>query len=369
MRRQSRGVQLSKGKAVLIHRMPEALTWTCGAAHFTAVNDRYMGLLHDRWERCADSYLASLRAQTSETAFGRFLGAPETSNRLLWKRDQNAAHFFESALRAELVFAGGSAEFQEETWTALGDAAFFPNGERFVWPQQPGMMPLDFGSPRARFIDLTGANAMAAIQREPYTLAELEAATRKVRDALQGVLEACPETGRFIACFNRVLVVQPDPVAPRRSSSGSNGQFVGRSFVTNVQSRDITTEAVADAVVHEGIHGLLYMQQLIQPWGPPELIYSSQPEVMSPWTGCELPLRSFLEACFVWYGLLHFWCHCLISTVFEPEAVRYHLARALSGFLGRRLPDLVTSHCDKLLPDLVESVSTLQMNVQTAFAG
>jgi hypothetical protein len=353
---------------VLIHQMPDALSWACGTADFDAVSEAYMRLLGQEWERSADAHLADLYAQAGETSFDRFLSAPETSRRLLWPCTDAAesARFFEASLRAELAFAGHPAEFQEETWTALGDAAFLPGGQRFVWPQQPGMMPLDFGSPRARIIDITGAEFDIAVPRDPYTLAELEAAIRKVREALQGVVAACPEAGRFIARFNKVLVIQPDPTAPRRSSSGSNGQFVGRSLVTNVQSPDITAEAVADAVVHEGIHGLLYMQQVIQPWGASELIYNQTPVASSPWTGRMLPLRSFLEACFVWYGLLHFWCHALRNTVFAPREVRYHLARALNGFQRQRLPDLIAGHRNDLLPDLVESVSVLQTNVQTA---
>jgi hypothetical protein len=353
---------------VLIHQMPDALSWVCGTADFDAVNDAYMQRLGQAWERRADAHLAGLHAQAGTTSFDRFLGAPETSRRLLWPGadDAEGTRFFEASLRAELAFAGRPAEFQEETWTALGDAAFLPDGQRFVWPQQPGMMPLDFGSPRARIIDLTGAEFETTAPRDPYSFAELEAAIRKVREALQGVLEACPEAGRFVARFNKVLVIQPDPAAPRRSSSGSNGQFVGRSFVTNVQSPDITAEAVADAVVHEGIHGLLYMQQVMQPWGASELIYNQTPVAASPWTGRMLPLRSFLEACFVWYGLLHFWCHALKNTAFAPREVRYHLARALNGFLRERLPDLVAGHRDSLLPDLIESVSALQVKVQAA---
>jgi hypothetical protein len=354
---------------VLIHQMPDALSWVRGRADFDAVNDAYMRLLEYAWKRRADAHLVDLSEQIDETAFDRFLRAPETSRRLLWSGQDaaEAARFFETSLHAELAFAGRPVEFEKETWTALGDAAF-QNGQRFVWPQQLGMMPLDFGSPRARIIDLTGAEFETTAPRNPYTLAELEAAIRKVREALQGVLEACPEAGRFIACFNKVLIIQPDPAAPRRSSSGSNGQFIGRSFVTNVQSLDVTAEAVADAVVHEGIHGLLYMQQVIQPWGPSELIYNQTPAAASPWTGRMLPLRSFLEACFVWYGLLHFWSHALTNKVFETKEVRYHLARALKGFLRQRLPDLVADHRDKLLPDLIESVAALQTNVQSAVA-
>ena len=355
---------------MLIHRMPDALSWACGTADFDAVNYAYMRLLGQTWESRSDAHLAALARWAGKQGFDRFLGAPETSRRLLWPGADaaEAACFFEASLRAELAFAGQPAEFAGETWTALGDAAFLPDGQRFNWPQEPGMMPLDFGSPRARSIDLTGAEFETAAPRDPYTVVELEAAIRKVRAALHGVLQACPEAGRFIARFNKVLVIQPDPAAPGRSSSGSNGQFVGRSFVTNVQSPDVTAEAVADAVVHEGIHGLLYMQQVMQPWGPSELIYNQAPAAASPWTGRMLPLRSFLEACFVWYGLLHFWCYALSQSVFEPREVRRHLARALNGFLHQRLPDLVAGHREKVLPDLIESLAALQSNVQAAFA-
>jgi hypothetical protein len=350
--------------------MPDALSWSCGTGDFDAVHGTYMRLLENAWTRRADGRLCELRAEAGETAFNRFLGAPETSRRLLWPGiyQSEAEEFFDVSLRAEIAFAGGPAHFGEETWTALGDAALYPGGERFVWPQEPGMMPLDFGSPRARKIDLTGAEFETETPREPYSIADLEAALRKVREALRGVSEACPEAGRFIAGFNKILVIQPDPAAPRRSSSGSNGQFVGRSFVTNVQSPDVTPEAVADAVVHEGIHGVLYMQQVMQPWGPSELVYNQVPMLASPWTGRILPLRSFVEACFVWYGLLHFWCHALSNKVFECGEVRHHLSRALKGFLGKSLSNSLDAYRDRLMPDLFASIAALQTNVQAAFA-
>ena len=355
---------------MLIQRMPDALSWSCGPADFDTVHSAYMLMLREKWNKRADAHLSELSSKASERAFCRFLGAPETSRRLLWRVDDAAesARFFEASLRAELALAGQVIEFSEETWTALGDSAFLPDGSRINWPQEPGMMPMDFGSPRARSIDLSGADFETLRPRDCCAPPELDVAFGKVRQAVIGVAHAHHETGQFIARFNKVLVIQSDPANQGKSASGSNGQFVGRSFITNVQSSVVTVEAVADAIVHEGIHGLLYMQQVMQPWGPPELIYNQTPVAKSPWTGNLLPLRSFLEACFVWYGLLHFWCYALVNPVFEQREVRRHLGRALSGFVRQRLTDLVDEQREKLSPDVIDSVAALQTNVQAAFA-
>jgi HEXXH motif-containing protein len=228
-------------------------------------------------------------------------------------------------------------------------------------------MPLDFGSQRAARIDLTGQAFAAQQPNNPYSDQELSVVGMKLAEALTGVRQVSPLVADFTTDFTKVLVLQKDHTAPDHCSSGSHGQFIGRSFVTNLQSTDVTPSAIADAVIHESIHALLYMQQCMQPWGPDELIYDQTPRVNSPWTGRPLPLRSFIEASFVWFALAHFWAYALSKPTFDLQQSRALLSRAVVGFLHTPLPDLLGDARGHLLPALVESVATMQERIQAAW--
>ena len=75
---------------------------------------------------------------------------------------------------------------------------------------------------------------------------------------------------------------------------------------------------IAEALVHEAIHSLLYMQERCHPWVPAEL-YAPVPRVVSPWRGRNLALRPFLQACFVWYGILQFWGKATTTGTLRPH--------------------------------------------------
>ena len=62
----------------------------------------------------------------------------------------------------------------------------------------------------------------------------------------------------------------------------------------------------ADALVHEAIHAVVYRLELIEFLHLDDRASLAQ-QTTSPWSGRSLTLRSFVHACFVWYGLWHLW--------------------------------------------------------------
>jgi hypothetical protein len=82
--------------------------------------------------------------------------------------------------------------------------------------------------------------------------------------------------------------------------------------------------------------------------------------IASPWTRNPLPLRPFLQACFVWYGLLTFWSSALGRSGFDRAAVRDRLDLAASGFFRGDLLDRVRMVDDRLAPELLDAVTSLQ---------
>lgn len=313
------------------------------------------------------SSILEFRRRLDKASFERFLTAPETSRRILWSSATmtEALPFWAGALLAECLREGEKYFLEKETWSALGDVCFCPDGSRKGWSQIFGSMPLDFGSPYAVSVDLTGASFRARQARAALTKFEIARAFSKVEKALGKIRESSEVTASFVNRFTKVLIIQKDDEAPDQCQSGSNGQYIGRSFVTNLQSPVVSEEAVAEAIVHEAVHGLLYMGQVLEPWGPNEVVYDQTARVPSPWSGRHLPTRSFLEASFVWFGLLHFWCYAVKNATFDRLQTRSRLLKAAKGFLGPPLVDMLTDR-SRLNSSLIEAVEGMQMRVREA---
>ena len=112
-----------------------------------------------------------------------------------------------------------------------------------------------------------------------------------------------------------MIVLQAYDDAAQQVSSGTNGIYVGRTFITNAHRDGASIEALAEAIVHESIHGCLQRDVLERPFTPG---LDDRPAIASPWTGRPLPVRAFLEASFVWFGLVQLWARAADGSVFDP---------------------------------------------------
>jgi HEXXH motif-containing protein len=165
-----------------------------------------------------------------------------------------------------------------------------------------------------------------------------------------------------VAAWTRVIVMQFDESG--QFWSGSNGQYIGRVMLVNAHRQQTTVEELADALVHEGIHGFLSMQERVEPWVHDASLYTDAPAVVSPWSGNPLPLRPFLQACFVWYGLTMFWGEHIDGTVFDTAITRRMLMRALRGFCGQSFADILWPWRDKVRPELIQLLTDMQRSVR-----
>jgi len=179
-------------------------------------------------------------------------------------------------------------------------------------------------------IDLSGQNDRNPDPNPPFNRLETEFLANALREVRETLKRTNPRTLEFSSRFNVVLILQKD-ANDAVFSSGSTRQYVGRSCLGNPQIASIAD--LANGIVHEGIHGLLYMQEVQEEWvSDPELRDSTR-RVFSPWTGAHLALRPFLQACFVWYGLANFWSQALANNSFaDTQEARNWLERTLLGF-------------------------------------
>jgi hypothetical protein len=363
---------------VLIPKMPDVLTWRENAdelvdvhrAYVELVSDAFSALLvrlHDRRPPMAAT-LEQAVVTASDGAFERVLTAPETTFRLLWLdsgADRGVATWMIRAFEAEAALAGAQITAGDPVWTALGDACIGTDGCVRRQPQVPGLMALDFESPLARAVDLGSPGSKV---RPPLTQDEIRTVIARLEASRDGISASSPDLLAFVAGFTKVLVVQRDPADPETFSSGSTGQYVGRSFIANPHLDKVDIVGMAEALVHEAIHSLLYMQERRRAWVSDPELRQPVPRVVSPWSGVRLAVRPYLQACFVWYGLLNFWGLALETMALDPGRVRIAMLRALRGFLRGPLLEPIAPYAHAIDEELLLTITVLQQRVEDSLA-
>jgi hypothetical protein len=309
--------------------------------------------------------------QLDEHRQRRLLRAPEVTRRLLFAPDKpdDRDGFFAMSVGVELALAGKQAPPDEPTWSALGDLRVHPDGTTDGWPQLAGDagLPLDFGSPWARSIDLRGRSEYASGPRPAFSADEVRLVHRRVSEAMSSLAEVCTTLDGFVRRATCVLVLQIDPDEADHVASGTNGNYIGRSFVTNPHHPDATMDCLTEGIVHEAIHGLLYRESLGRSWVSGEAAVEV-PRVRSPWSGRALPVRPFLEAAHVWFGLAHLWALGCRSDEFDPHESKVRLARSVRGFAQGSVVDLVRPWWPDIRSEVIERIDGLQKQIVDALA-
>ena len=270
-------------------------------------------------------------------ALRRVIVAPETSFRLLWQ-----GHGHDEAL-----------------WRALeGTRLDARNGFRHA-PLVGGLA-----------IDAAGT---AAVRIHPHLAIGLpllpyeqkdrrEAALHKVAEAMCTIDAAEPRIAAFVRRFTLAVSIVTDDEG-RRFSSGSMNQYVGRSILWNAHLPSVDIASLAEALVHEAIHAYLYMHEACDPWFVDHEMIPDHPVVTSPWTGAELRLEPFLQACFVWFGLLHFWRSADRAGIFPGGRAAKGIALAHSGFCKGPLLSYIPALGRHLREPVAELVRHMQENI------
>jgi hypothetical protein len=365
---------------MLIETMPEVLTWGEGASDvMKRVHNAYVLLLSERLgERLAEltrfnsrgGLLTELVMSLPDKSFLSFLMAPETTFRLLWPERQQietTLDFLLDSAYAELARVGQISIQCGVVWTATGDVRFDAGGNVHHQPQLKTMMPIDFESPYALGLDVEGNPDAIRRLRPALCGTEQQRVLERLAHARDGIKDADPGILEFVVTFTKALVAIQDADTPEGFSSGSSGQYVGRSYLANPHLHTVDEVILADALVHEAIHSLLYMQEQNKPWVYDLNLYGPTVRTKSPWSGNPLPLRPYMQAAFVWYGLLQFWTRAMTSRAFPSHRVSEQIVRAANGFLASPLLDQVAPYAKGVAPDVLAAIQQMQQQVVDTF--
>jgi HEXXH motif-containing protein len=308
-----------------------------------------------------------------EPEFDRLLLAPETTHKLFYRRSEliSTASFLVGAAEAEALRAGKTiCPDVGRSWTALGDYlhARQKRGETVVhrsWVVRDAI-PVDFLSPFSRKISLNEDEygeidpELSEQEIATYDAPEMGRILQFIDRAADSIHSACPVAWDSTVIGTRVLVVRTNPLDPLSFASSTSGNYTGRSMLVNPHNTDAQLCTIADAIVHESIHGILYMAERMEPWVRDEdVFFSREALIESPWTGRRLLLRAFMQACFVWHGLRMMWRRPACADVFGAESRKF-LDRAESGFAEVSLVDRLGPWKPHINPSILAAIAAMQ---------
>ena len=112
--------------------------------------------------------------------------------------------------------------------------------------------------------------------------------------------------------------------------SSSNGAYIGTSYLVNPHVAN--AEMIINALVHEATHSLILAIDVCDQWMPGHNDPRAEQRIASHWTGRPLPIRSYLQAQFVWFGLYNFWKHAVDKKIYNQLYAAERLTYISNGF-------------------------------------
>jgi hypothetical protein len=295
-----------------------------------------------------------------DSSLMRILTAPQTFYVVthLFKTDENqSAQILSDALEAEAIRLGDSPALTHPVWSILGDHYYALNDlddeAQAEWRWQPDRtyraprlsigLPVDAYSPNARgeLPDVPGIDV-------DYRPEEVGDAVEKLAATVEAMRVAGPETLKTVSRFSRALVIRKDPGPDRKFFPSSTRMCIGRPVFRNPYLPDVRTSDLAEALIHECIHAIIDTIELRK-----SLLLAKDfqlPEMQSPWTGRILDTNTYIQACFIWYGLWSFWLKAINTNAFPHQDVLYQLRQSSKGFAAQ---DVVAPLADRGVRDEV----------------
>lgn len=362
----------------LIATLPGFLTWQTGNDLTRSACKNHVHYMYHQlkqWSNHADTDLFHLITSLPRSSQQRLLLAPRFYNLLRSKSEPEADEIdsFRQFLDLERYLCNQDSDRPRGSWTALADFYLAPEkpveehapactsnlsfrGEMFRAPKL-GSIVLDALRPFAKteFPDRVG-------EVTNHTSEEIEFITRRIEQGLEQITRISPTARTAVEAL--VQVISLVRVPPKRGTqSFSNKPVIGRMGLANANSDWWSVNKIADAIVHEAIHALIYKIELTNSLYLDDSIEFESFTAVSPWSGRTLPLHSFVHACFVWFGLWSFWG---LASPEEYDAAELR-SRAARGFLtGHPLSCIPDAARDRIRPEVLHAIDRMFKTVTAA---
>jgi hypothetical protein len=198
-----------------------------------------------------------------------------------------------------------------------------------------------------------------------FTETQLEQVLATLDETMYSIERVNSYTYKLIERFTKIIVLRNDLSQPDDFKSATSPVCIGSPVFRNPHLSYVTVARLADGLVHETIHCLLDIAEFKDPF----LLESgaiSGIRVSSPWSGKSLDLDTYIQACFVWYGLCEFWLLAKESTAFNAEVVTNFMNRSSRGFTSSDIVRPIENLKAVLSPSLPDVLGEAQERVRKA---
>lgn len=358
----------------LIATLPDFLTWQSGnelTRSACKIHVQYVYHQVKQWSNHTDTDLFPLIISLPKSSQQRLLLAPRLYT-LLRSKNQPGAEEIDSLkqfLDLEKYLCNQDGDRPRGSWTALWDFYLGPEkeveehapacpsslsfrGEMFRAPRL-GSIVLDALRPftKTDFPDQIG-------EVTNHTPEEVEFISWRLEQSLEQISRISPTARTAVEALVQVISLVRVPQSKKGvTQSFSNKPVLGRMGLANADSDWWSFSKIADAIVHEAIHALIYKIELTDSLYLDDSVEHESFTAVSPWSGRTLPLHSFVHACFVWFGLWNFWG---LASPEEYEAAEELRNRAAHGFLaGHPLPCIPDAARDRIRPEVRHAIDRM----------
>ncbi len=346
---------MTDANASLISMLPDFLTWQAGnelTRSACKIHVQYVYHQVKQWASHADTDLFPSITSLPALSQQRLLLAPRLYTLLRSKSQPGAGEIssLRQFLEIEKYLCNQDGDRPSGSWTALCDFYFEPDKETFKAPKL-GNIVLDACRP------LTNIDYPPPMGDDVtnHSAQELEFITWRIEQSLEQISRISRTARAAVDALLQVITVVRAPKLTKGTQSFSNKPAIGRMGLANANSNEWSVSKIADAIVHEAIHALIYKIELTNCLYNDYTTESEPFTAVSPWSGRKLRLHSFLHACFVWFGLWNFWS--LANE--EPEAAELK-ATAAKGFLtGPPLSHVPDAARDLIRPEVRHAIDRM----------
>ncbi|MEI7488150.1 MAG: HEXXH motif-containing putative peptide modification protein [Chryseobacterium sp.] len=197
-----------------------------------------------------------------------------------------------------------------------------------------------------------------------YNLVEQENINKVLKEAFN-ILRKIPAAFDLVSKETKILRFRKTP-QDNRFGSSSNFLRIGDTFVRNLENTEHQKLELAEVLLHEAIHHLLAKDEMM--YG----MYLSQKDnsmdgIQSPWSNNTMHVNSFGQACFVWYGLWHFW-NLIRYIIPEKDFAESRCNRAAMGFIGNDSLSSWIRHSNPIFRnEFVENLDKMQKTLKVQY--
>jgi hypothetical protein len=266
--------------------------------------------------------------------FVRIITAPEMYQCLIGVihgKTEKIKSFLKYSIAVEKTRTGIVTEIAKNKWSANGDYYFSDNNSFVEIPTLVNSIPIDHNSIFARRkMPVASFRPIKYGEACPFTEVELKISYDKIYSAFHEIQRVNVLLANFIGSYVKSIVLRKDLTNAYTFQSSSCNGYIGQMVLLNPHLPHIQIELIAESLVHEAIHSLMWRAEVLTPIiKNPSL---SMETVISPWSKMDIHYYTLLQACYVWYGVANFWNKALESRIFCPDRSHELFCRAVTGF-------------------------------------